>query len=193
MKKLMCVCAAMAFFSAVSAKPSGIIGFDVGLASGLPVYSGDFVSDMNDRVNDGNFNRAVAGGIFDISFRLGKPLKVVAGADLLCDFIWSGKNYSNHLDYAFWGGLKVYPGAGGLNCSVAYAFGRRTDFRNNAVEDSVVSSTAWGNGFRLGIEYDFLYTSSRSWLPALGVYYRFMPRGDDMYDNIFAVYVSIVH
>ena len=192
MKKLLGFCAFLALAFELSAKSSKIVGFDIGLSSGLPVYSDSAVSDSNELVNDGDFNRVIAGGLFDFSFRLCEPLKLLLGADLLCDFIWSGSDYSNHLDYAFWSGIKAYPGIGGLNCSVAYALGRRSDFRNNDADDSIISSSSWGNGFRLGVEYDFLYGSSRTCMPALGFYYRFMPRGNDTYDNVFSVYISIV-
>lgn len=174
------------------ANTNKIVGFDIGLASGLPVYSSDSISDSNSLINDGDYNRIIFGGLFDLSFSICEPLKIIMGSDILCDFIWSGSDYSNHLDYAFWGGIKFYPGVGGLNGSLAYALGRRTDFFNNEVEDTTISSSAWGNGFRVGIEYDFKYQSEHSCMPALGIYYRFMPRGNNTYDNIFAVYCSLV-
>ena len=83
---------------------------------------------------------------------------------------------------------------------MVYALGARTDFiEEEILEDdgsskkrSVVESTAWGNGFKIGVEYDFLYNSDKRSLPALGFFYRLMPRGGKSYDNIFAFYINMV-
>lgn len=167
-----------------------IIGFDAGLVTCIPVY-GDTSSPYK--------NRVIIGADGDVTFKLGKPLKFMVGADFISDINWDGNLHSNHIDYAFWGGIKVYPGIGGLNGSLAYAIGARSDFEEDkffyfdgtARNETNVSTTAWGNGFRLGVEYDFLYNSSRRTLPAVGFFYRFMPRGSSSYDNIFAFYVNM--
>ena len=63
------------------------------------------------------------------------------------------------------------------------------DFINNDMEDSI-SSTAWGNGFRISVGYDFAYGRKNVFAPALGVYYRCIPRGSDFWDNVLAAYIS---
>lgn len=50
-----------------------------------------------------------------------------------------------------------------------------------------IDSAFWGNGFRIGLEYDFSYNSSSN-LPSVGVYYRFCPRGNYHWDNVFSLY-----
>lgn len=191
MKKIISAIVCLFISSFVFSEASKIIGFDIGLSTGLPVYSDSGISDANDRVNDGDFNRVIIGSVADVSFHVCEPLKLLVGGDLLCDLIWSGNSHSNHIDYAGWFGVKAYPGFGGLNGSVCYAVGCRTDFINNDVEDTVVHNASWGNGFRLGIEYDFLYGTERSCMPCVGFYYRYMPRGESNYDNIFSVYATL--
>lgn len=167
-----------------------IIGFDVGLVTCIPVY-GDTSSPYK--------NRVVIGNDGDISLKIGAPLKILFGYDLIGDINWDKNEHSNHLDYAFCSGVKIYPGIGGLNGTLAYALGARTDFIDEKVFDengdsktrSVVETTAWGNGFKIGVEYDFLYDSSRRTMPALGFFYRLMPRGNNNYDNIFAFYINM--
>lgn len=172
------------------AEEKKIIGFDAGLVTCIPVY-GDTSSPFK--------NRVIIGADGDITFRLGNPLKFMVGADFISDINWDGNLHSNHIDYALWGGIKVYPGIGGLNASLAYTIGARTDFEEDKYfyfdgiqrNDSNVEMTAWGNGFRIAVEYDFLHNSSRKALPAIGMFYRFMPRGSDSYDNIFAFYANM--
>lgn len=176
--------------SAVEPKDK-IVGFDIGLATGIPFYGSSYVTNTNDRVNDGDFYRFIIGASADLNFKLGDPIKFMVGADVLFDFIWKGNDYSNHIDYAFFTGLKFYPGIGGLNGSIAYCLGCRNDFANNEVEDSITHSSAWGNGFRLGIEYDFKYGSNHKCLPSIGTYYRCMPRGENEWDNILAAYFAL--
>lgn len=167
-----------------------IIGFDVGIVTCIPVY-GDTSSLYK--------NRVVIGSDGDISLKIGAPLKILFGYDLIGDINWDKNEHSNHLDYAFWSGVKIYPGIGGLNGTLAYALGARTDFIDEKVFDengdsktrSVVETTAWGNGFKIGVEYDFLYDSNRRTMPALGFFYRLMPSGNNNYDNIFAFYINM--
>lgn len=190
MKKIVLAVLFSFIVSFAFAENNKILGFDIGLCSGIPFYGSDEVVDANESIFDEDFRRIIIGADADVSISVGKPLKMVFGVDLMADIIWCGNNYSNHLDYAFWGGIKVYPGFGGFNASLAYTLGCRTDFVNNEVNDTVCRSSAWGNGFRIGVEYDFHYNSDFKCLPSIGTYYRFMPRGDKDYDNILAVYVN---
>lgn len=193
MKKNFAVLVFLLIFSfAFAEKSSGnkIVGFDVGLVTCIPVY-GDSSSPYK--------NRVIIGSDGDISFKVGAPLKILFGYDLIGDINWDKNEHSNHLDYAFWSGIKVYPGFGGLNGTLAYALGARTDFIDEEISTdegtskkrSVVETTAWGNGFKIGVEYDFLYNSGKKTLPALGFFYRLMPRGKNSYDNIFAFYINM--
>jgi len=124
------------------------------------------------------------------SCHIGQSL-LECSADTLFDLSWQGKDTNNRIDYAFFGGLKIYPNIGGLNASISYALGRRTDSITNGSDDALVLSSAWGNGFRFSIEYDFLYDKTWKCAPIAGMYYRMMPRGGNYYDNIIAVYGGI--
>ncbi len=173
------------------AENTKFFGGDFGFSTGIPVYGGNTDSPYK--------NRVIVGLTGDISLNLGNPLKFLFGYDFLSDINWDGSQHKNHLDYAGWFGIKVYPGFGGLNASLAYALGARTDFISERYIDSEgtekkhseVETSAWGNGFRLGAEYDFHQGSKYRMLPALGFYYRMMPRGSNNYDNIFAFYVNM--
>lgn len=189
---LLILFASLSFAKTKTQKKNNIVGFDVGIVTGLPVYTSGEVSHANDHVNDGKTSRVVIGGLFDVSFKVMSPLKIMLGFDLLSDFNWGGGEHANYLDYAFWAGLKIYPGIAGFNFFVDYALGQRADFIDNDEIDET-NTAAWGNGFRVGIEYDFLHNSEHRFMPSVGFYYRLMPRGDDQYDNIFAIYVTLTH
>lgn len=185
------ICCQFLFAGKSQNNENKIVGMDIGISSGIPFYGSDHISELNDMVNDGDFYRFIIGATANVNFILGKPLKLMFGSDILYDSVWNGADYSNHLDYAFWTGMKFYPGIGGLNGSVAYCLGCRTDFVNNSVQDTVTDSSAWGNGFRLAIEYDFKYGTNHKCFPILGAYYRCMPRGHNDWDNILAAYLEL--
>lgn len=191
MKKVL-YCLILLIFSNIciyAASSEKVAVFNVGITSGIPFYGDDSILASNDVVNGGEINRVLVGLSADVSFNLAIPIKLIAGSDLLADFIWGGSSYSNHLDYSFFCGIKVYPNLFGFNTSIAYLLGSRTDFINNDMEDSI-SSTAWGNGFRISVGYDFAYGRKNVFAPALGVYYRCIPRGSDFWDNVLAAYIS---
>ena len=193
MKKIFSIILIFIFSILMSAfaEEKKLFGGDAGLVFAIPVY-GDTSSPFS--------NRVLLGADGDISLTLGTPLKLMLGADLISDINWDGNKHKNHLDYAGWFGIKVYPGIAGLDAYLAYALGARTDYIEEEYENelgekqkkSVTETTAWGNGFKLGIEYDFLHGSERKTMPAIGFFYRMMPRGSKSYDNIFAFYVNMV-
>lgn len=203
MKRLLVLFAFL--FTSISAwsEQDKILKYDFGISTEIPVYS------RNDEAIFTEESRVIIGTFADLSLRLIEPLRLLAGADVCSDFMWNSDEHNFHLDYAFWSGIKIFPGLGGLNFSVAYALGCRTDFIKTCDKsvksydfngtpyyyiekdtDSYIESTAWGNGFRISIDYDFSYQNKYDFLPALGGYYRCMPRGNNNWDNIFAVYVS---
>lgn len=164
------------------------VGFDAALSTGFPIYGN---TSLVSKQNLSEPSRIIIGLDGDVTVKLGNPLRLIFGADTLFDLSWKGKNTNNHIDYAFFGGLKIYPNIAGLNTSISYALGRRTDTITNDSDDAVVLSSAWGNGFRFSIEYDFLYGKTWKCAPIAGMYYRMMPRGGNNYDNIIAVYAGI--
>ena len=162
--------------------------FDLGFSSGFPVYGDSQVQVINDEINNAG-HRVIAGITGDILLDLSENFTLFTGADLFFDFNWNDNGeHFNHTDLAVFPGLKIYPNLLGFNSSVAYSICCRFDsYSGTEVFDSVL----WGNGFRVGVEYDFSRGANISYLPSMGIYYRFCPRGNYRYDNIFAVYLLL--
>lgn len=203
MKRLIILASLLFASFCLFAEEDKVVRSDFGLTTGIPVYS------RNDDLVSIEESRAIFGITTDVSFRLAKPLRFLLGADVTADLMFDGSDYNHHLDYAGWAGIRFYPGFGGLAFSVAYALGSRTDFicESDYEKKKIVldgreleyfdksskawsESTAWGNGFRVGFDYDFLYDNSHVFAPALGAYYRCMPRGNNNWDNIFSIYIT---
>ncbi|MBO5137032.1 MAG: hypothetical protein J6B81_00850 [Spirochaetaceae bacterium] len=155
------------------------IGFSFGTAA---VSYGD-----EERKSMGkNLNRVVLEGDVALGFVLAKPLNFSIGAVSLCDFRFQDGQHFNLIDYAFYTGIRLYPGIGGLRAGIDYMLGRRTDFINIESVAKEVYSTQWGNGFRFSVEYDFSYGVD-GFAPMIGGSWRHMPRGGYS-DNIFSIF-----
>lgn len=126
-----------------------------------------------------------------MEFILHPSIRIAAGSILLADFKFKDGNYCNSLDYNFYGGVRIYPGLGGLRLGVDYNLGRRTDFVDISPVNEV-KSTAWGNGFRFLLEYDFRYTKT-GLLPMLGGSWRYVPRGGNTADHILSIYFKLLY
>lgn len=183
------------FVPSLSALDDSIISFDAGLSSGVIVY-GDRDVRKADALVKNTGHRVVLGTVCDVNVRISEYLTFFLGNDSFFDLAWKDDLHSNHVETAFFPGLKVYPGLGGFNFSCAYSAGTRWDFLSlppATDEDGNevpyrTDSVSWGNGFRLGLEYNFSYNSN-PYYPSLGFYYRLCPRGNYNWDNVFAVYV----
>lgn len=161
-----------------------IFQIDAGLSTGVPFYGDKSLKTLNSVSSKGG-HRIISGTVACLNVKFSDNLFFLAGNDTTFDLCWNGESYSNHLETAFYPGLKVYPGLGGLNFSCAYSVGTRWDFLSTEEE---MDKAFWGNGFRLGAEYNFSY-DSKYMLPAIGLYYRFCPRGSYHYDNILSLYL----
>lgn len=175
MKKLCIVCAAL-LLSSVSlfAAERRPVGYEFGIGSGFIFYGSDDVRDENSSFDASN--QIILATNASALFPLADSVFFAAGADSTFDFRWRGGDHLNRWDYAGLVGFRVYPGLAGLICSVEYALGRRTDFTNFDDKDEVVDSTSWGNGFKLGVSYDFT-GGNGTFAPILGASWRHMPRG----------------
>jgi hypothetical protein len=168
-----------------------LFGTDLAVCTGIPFYGSESLRTADELSGSENSpGRVIIGTSADMRFMASEQLGFIAGGDLLCDFIWSGDMHANHLDYALFGGVKVYPVLRGFNFSICYALGTRSDFYASDSHDSWAEQAKWGNGFRIALEYDFAYGTSHRF-PAVGTYWRFMPRGGNVYDNVLAAYLSI--
>jgi hypothetical protein len=191
MKRIIVIAAFFLFGVSLFAENASVIGFDLGLTSGYPSYGKTTNDSVSSITNTNGYKRIIVGFSGDIFYKPVEPVHIFAGADILTDFLWNDGFYSYHFGYAFLLGMKVYPFSKGFAVSCAYALGSRSDFYNTTDGDSVKSNAKWGNGFRIGLEYDFSKLLNKKYIPAVGFYYRFMPCGDNMYDNIFAGYISL--
>ena len=157
---------------------------EAGISTGIPVYGDKEIRALNSKYSDDG-HRVIIGSVVNVNVRISQNLFFFLGNDSTFDFCWNKNNHSNHFETAFYPGLKAYPGFGGLNFSCAYTVGIRKDF---VPSENDLDKSFWGNGFRLGLEYDFSKNTD-SMFPALGAYYRFCPRGSYHYDNIISLYV----
>lgn len=168
-----------------------LFNWDVALSTGIPMRSTKIESSKSDILINDSFKRIVAGLCGDMVINITEPLKFVVGADAFCEFLWDGPNHYNSLDYSFYGGIKLFPNLGGLNLSVGYVFGAKTTFYKTKEIDNSNYSSAWGHGFRIAFEYDFFYGEESRINPIVGVYYKFMPRGQYIYDHVLSAYAGI--
>lgn len=165
-------------------------GFDWSVLTGFPIYGQSETKDAFDDVTKESANRVIVGSYIDVSYGLNEILGLYLGGQLRSDFLWNGSSNVTQLDYSFFGGIQICPWNFGVIFSVAYAPGSCTQFVKTK-EDKYNHQCAWGNGFRLGIEYDILHTFDVVVSPTVGVLYEFFPRGDNVYDNIFSFYIGM--
>lgn len=142
-------------------------------------------------LSDNDYARLIFSGELGYSFKLDEMIRFIVGGNLVYDSFWKKSQSVFYLDYAFFGGVRVYPGLGGLNFGLEYNTGRRSNFYK--LEDISVdsSSTNWGNGFRFVTEYDFSVNTS-GYAPVVGFSYRRMPRGG-FADNFFTFYFRFTY
>ena len=212
MKKLV-VCFLLFVFSTLCFANKSIISASIGFATGFPVYGSEQMKQVNDYYFE-NGTRIIVGTSARLELNAMNPFVLFADADLNMDFNFSEQNFFHTMDLAFTGGMKFYPGLDGFAFGIGYSIGRRFDFYNEltpvfsevksatevesstesdadgSVLESDFDKNDWGNGFKLFVEYDFSYNSHR-FLPTLGVSWRLMPRGNNLYDNIFAFYLMM--
>ena len=188
MKKLiLIILASLSITAAAFAGQDSFFTNEVSLGTGIPIYNETSSVSRKDILGTTNYKRIVAGLTADTNLNISSSIKILIGAELFTDFLWNTELFYNSLDYAFFSGIKFYPGVKGLNISITYVLGNRTDFisQNPAVTQS------WGNGFRLAIQYDFMTDRVTKIKPILGGYYRFVPRGNYSTDHILSIYSGI--
>lgn len=148
--------------------------------------------DLSKKLSNDDFTRLILSGELGVSIKMDKSIRFVAGGNLVYDSFLKGSQNVFFLDYAIFGGLRIYPGLGGFNFGLEYNTGRRSNFYN--LTDYTVPesySTNWGNGFRFVTEYDFSYYTE-GLAPVIGISYRRMPRGG-FADNFFTFYFRLAY
>ena len=193
MKKLSIFLALVIFgVAGLFADDSSLFINEVSLGTGVSIYSDNADSSRKTVLNSDNTKRIVAGLTLDSNLNISELVKVVFGAETFCDFIWDSGLYYHSIDYAFFTGIKIFPNVAGLNFTIAYTLGSRSDFNNINPENGEKTggkntNKAWGNGFRLGIQYDFMKDKVYKVRPFIGAYYRCVPRGNYNTDHILCL------
>lgn len=182
---------------------------EVSLGTGVSIYDSSADELRRNLLTGNDYKRIVTGLTLDTNLNISDPLKIMFGAEAFSDFLWDKINYYNTLDYSFFTGIKIFPSKSGLNFSISYILGNRSDFYTEIIEtpteelnedgtqvtkQSLVkrnSTKAWGNGFRLAIQYDFMQSRSYKVKPVAGAYYRCVPRGNYNTDHILCLYGGI--
>ena len=218
MKKSLLFAFLMMFASGLAfSNSSSFFTTEVSLGTGISIYDSNGDSLRKDLLSQKDYKRIVAGLTLDTNLNISDPLKIMFGAEAFSDFLWNSPQYYNTLDYAFFTGIKVFPNKTGLNISISYVLGNRADFFTQTVEvqsdevdeegnpvlnedgspvtkDELQKSNdtkAWGNGFRIAIQYDFMMNKATKIKPVVGGYYRCLPRGDYNRDHILCIYGGI--
>ena len=188
MKKLaVFILAATLACSALSAK-EGLFSGSAGLSSGLPVYGSNSVISTGSEIDKGN--RVILGSTVALNLNVLKQITFYLGNDLVWDITWNASDKSSKLHVSFPLGIKVYPGIGGLNVGLAYTLGFRADNLKNSTIGTYNDITAWGNGFKFQVEYNFAHEGKSKYFPSIGTYWNLMPRGNNSYDNLIVLYIS---
>lgn len=192
MKKIVAILTLMICFSAgLFASEYKFVNFEVGPMTGFPFYGANELYDEVQAVRDDEGVRLVFGATGDMRFDLMPEFSLYLGVDILSDFVWNKSEYSNHLDYAFFFGGKVYPTNTGFSVNIAYGSGSRSDYTGKKGDNNAGASAPqkpsyaayWGNGFKLGFEYDFSRNSNFKHMPVVGAYWKNMPRGKNLRDS----------
>ena len=175
-------------FSATE-KERKFFGFQFSLGSGYPFYGEKDIDDNHDKMNSNHYNRFIICGDIGFTLKIADPLFFVGSFETMSDFVWNNDYNCNHIDFAFLGGLQFYPGWANFSFNLAYAIGMRGDFVKTDSGYKDLQECKWGNGFRMGVEYDF--KKGGGVIPIVGTYWRFMPRGYLNYDNILGIYFRL--
>lgn len=179
------------FFQAFLFSEGKLFDWNVSLSTGIPIHSSSTEDSKSDILINDSFNRIITGFNGNTVINITTPVKLIFGADAFCEFLWDGSNHYNSLDYSFYGGIKIFPNLGGFSIAISYAFGSKATFYKSEESDDSNNNTAWGNGFRVSFEYDFFYNQSAKVYPIVGVYYKYIPRGNYNFDHILAAYAGL--
>ena len=189
MKKLLFIIFLILFSNSVFfANSDSFFTTEASLGTGISIYDSSTGDTRKNILNESGYKRIILGLTLDTNLNISDPLKILVGTEIFTDFLWKSSDFYNTLDYSFFTGIKIFPNRTGLNFSIAYVLGNRTDFFNEAPKNQTQS---WGNGFRLSIKYDFMQDKEYKLKPNAGAYYRCIPRGNYNTDHILCLYGGI--
>ncbi len=161
--------------------------WDLGTAA--VIYGDDTVNSENTIVRAQDTGRFIISADVGLGVDLDKRVRLLTGALSVFDLAVNKKATANRIDYGFFTGVRIYPQVAGFNFGVDYVLGTRSDFIKLPGQSSTaLSSTHWGNGYRLNIGYDFSYHGWR-FAPNIEGSYRMMPRGGSQ-DHYFSIFLN---
>jgi len=186
MKKTVFLIFVIALFSfRLFAKEGSFFTNEALLGTGIPIYSETADSSRKSLLNSDDYKRIVVGLTLATNLNISEQIKLLIGAESFSDFLWDN-SYYHSVDYSFFTGIKIFPNIEGLNFSLAYSLGNRSDFSSEKNQ-----TLSWGNGFRISIQYDFMQDRDYKAKPLAGVYYRCLPRGNYNTDHILCLYAGL--
>lgn len=191
MKKIAALFVSLFILVGSIAAEENLVSFSIGLSTGVPLYGSADVSKKISTFTDKN-NRMIIGGLGSVNLNIAEPVTFFAGADFLADFNWSSTQYLHVLDFDMDSGIKIYPGLGGLDVGLAYCLGYSVDYSGlrGFGEKTYRAPSPWGNGFKFLMEYNFAHDGFSKFLPTVGFYWKWIPRGNDIHDNYLCAYVT---
>ena len=167
------------------------VNFHWGIGTAGISYGDDSTKELVDSFTNNEFSRMILSGELGFSIKLDKSIRFVTGGNVSYDLFIKNSQNASFLDYAFFGGLRVYPNLDGFNVGLEYNIGQRANFYNLEDFEDMSDLTNWGNGFRFVAEYDFSYYTE-GLAPVIGLSYRRMPRGG-FADNFFSFYFRLTY
>ncbi len=164
-----------------------LINWDIGTAA--VIYGDDTVNNENSLVRSEGTGRFIISADVGIGIDLDKRVQLLTGALSIFDLSFNNKVTSNRIDYGFFTGVRIYPQLAGFNFGIDYVLGTRSSFVKLPGETTTtLSTTPWGNGYRLNIGYDFAI-HGRRFAPNIEGSYRMMPRGGSK-DHYFSIFLN---
>ena len=167
------------------------VNFHWGIGTAGILYGDDSTKELTKTLTNDEFSRMILSGELGFSIKLDKSIRFVTGGNVSYDLFMKNSQNASFLDYAFFGGLRVYPNLGGFNVGLEYNIGQRANFYNLVDYEATSGLTNWGNGFRFVTEFDFSYYTE-GLAPVVGLSYRRMPRGG-FADNFFSFYFRFTY
>lgn len=169
---------------------------ELSLGTGASIHNESSCEERKNLLSTSDYKRIITGITFTENLNISQPIKIIFGGETFFDFIWNKGSYYNTIDYSFFSGIKVFTGISGLNVSIAYVLGNRTDFytlaqTSDGATPKKSDTKSWGNGFKLNVQYDFMQEKAAKFKPILGGYYRFVPRGNYSTDHVLCIYGGI--
>lgn len=154
-------------------------------------YGDPAITDLNENLKKEDFINLVLSGEYGARIQLDERIDFIASAYLALDSYAKRTDAILRLDYGISGGVRLTPGLGGLVLGCEYCTGQRADVDSLSDDDTVWSTTQWGNGYRFLFEYDFSALTSGI-APVIGVSFRSVPRGNNCTDRNLAFYIRLM-